>query len=125
MRNVCFFVPLENFSLIRRFTITGELLQILTYIWHLWPISSEGSLTPSLTRGIRLKWSPPWSQGADENPNHPHLLMSLLGVELFLPVLTNCGCRGAGFKHQSLRMRGKHSNHLRHRKKGLKVMLIC
>ena len=43
---VCFifFVPLENFSLLRDVTMTGEGLQILTYARHLWAFSSEGSL---------------------------------------------------------------------------------
>ena len=39
-----FIVPLENFSLIWRRHPTGEGLQILTFAWHSWPLSSEGSL---------------------------------------------------------------------------------
>ena len=37
-------------------TITGEGQQILTYVRHLWPLSSEGSLAchTNVTRGIHL-----------------------------------------------------------------------
>ena len=42
--SVCFFIPLEIFSRIRG-TITVEGIQILTFDRHLWPFSSEDSLT--------------------------------------------------------------------------------
>ena len=35
-------------------TIAGEGLQILTYAWHSWPLSSEGSLTCLLRHGPTL-----------------------------------------------------------------------
>ena len=38
------FRPTREFHLFGDVTITGEGLQILTYAWHLWPLSSEGSL---------------------------------------------------------------------------------
>ena len=38
------FVPVENFSLIWSNVIIGEMLQILTFVRHLRPLSSESSL---------------------------------------------------------------------------------
>ena len=39
-----FFVPLENFHTYGDVDIAGEVLQILTYARHSWPLNSEGSL---------------------------------------------------------------------------------
>ena len=44
-----FFSPTREF-------FYGEKLQILTYAWHSWPLTSEGFFlraTPTVTRGIR------------------------------------------------------------------------
>ena len=40
----CFSSHSRVFHSYRDFTITGEGQQILTYAWHSWPLSSEGSL---------------------------------------------------------------------------------
>ena len=37
--------PTTDFHSFEDVTIAGEGLQILTYDWHSWPLSSEGSLT--------------------------------------------------------------------------------
>ena len=39
-----FFVPLENFHSYGDVTVTDEVLQILTYAGHSWPLTSEGYL---------------------------------------------------------------------------------
>ena len=56
-------------------TITGEGLQILTYAWHLWPLSSEGS----------LEWHTycntghPFIMVISEDPWHLHLYCRAFG----------------------------------------------
>ena len=49
------FVPIENFHSYGDVTITGEGLQCLTYAWHLWPLSRQGSLASHscFDKGIR------------------------------------------------------------------------
>ena len=66
----CFFVPLETFSLVLAVTITGWGLQILTYSWHSWLLSSEGSLAchTYCDTGHSFKIV------ISEDPRHLHLL---------------------------------------------------
>ena len=74
------FVPLENFHSYGYVTIANEGLQILTYVRHTWPLSSEGSLAlkPTVTRGILLR-----------EPVTLAPVTQSLEEKLSLPVLTN------------------------------------
>ena len=67
------FVPLENFSLIWRYH-HYRWLQLLTYVWNLWPLSREGSLTchTYFDTGQRFKMV------ISEDLLHSHLLSSVL-----------------------------------------------
>ena len=67
-------------------TIIGEVLQILTYARHSWPLKSDGlqRVTPTMARGIHSYWS-------YEDPWHSHLLRSVLTVDLSLPTSVCCG----------------------------------
>ena len=76
---VCLFVylefikPLENFSLIWRRHHCRWRAEILTYLRHSWPLSSEGSLT------CHTHWDTglPFIMVISEHPWHSHLLLSV------------------------------------------------
>ena len=55
-------------------TITGEVLQILTYARHSWPLSSEGSLSCHIYCDTGLSFI----MVIPEDPWHSHLLSSVL-----------------------------------------------
>ena len=57
----------------RDVTITGEGLQILTYAWHSWSLSSEGSLTCH----TYCYTGQPFIMVITEDPCHLHLLPSV------------------------------------------------
>ena len=65
-----FFVPLENLSLIWRRHHCRWRLQILTCAWHLWPLSSEGSLAFHTYDDT----GHPFIMVISEDPWHSHLL---------------------------------------------------
>ena len=54
-------------------TINGEELQLLTYAWHSWPLSSEGSLACHTCCATDL----PFIVVISEGPWHSHLLPSV------------------------------------------------
>ena len=58
------------FHLYEDVTITVEGLQILTYAWHSWPLSSEGSLTCHTHCGTGYRFI----MAISEDPWHSHLL---------------------------------------------------
>ena len=58
------------FHLYEDVTITVEGLQILTYAWHSWPLSSEGSLTCHTHCGTGHRFI----MAISEDPWHSHLL---------------------------------------------------
>ena len=59
----------------------------LTYTRHSWPLSSEGSLVPTVTQDIRL-------YGRHRGSMTLTLVAERLVVDLSLPVLTTYVCRG-------------------------------
>ena len=79
-------------------TITGEGLQILTYARHSWPLSSEG-----LDRGH------PFTMGA-------HTYRRAFSSGTVTTCFYGLGLSRLGFEHQTFRLRGQHSNPLRHRR---------
>ena len=84
------FVPLENFLLIWIRHYDGEGLQILTFVRHIWPLSSEGSLAchPYIDKGHRLKWSSPRTRDT-------HTLV-------FLPSVLQWNCHYLFWRHGSV-----------------------
>ena len=71
-------------------TIAGEGLQILTYVRHLWPLSSEGSLACHAFCDTGHAFIIVIS----EDVCHSHHNAERLAVELSLPVLASWVCRG-------------------------------
>ena len=70
---VCLFVTLKNFSFYGDVTIACEGMQILTYAWHSWPLSSEGSLVCH----IYCDTEHPFIMVISEDLWHSHLLPSI------------------------------------------------
>ena len=76
---VCLFVCLGLSSYSRNFhsyedvTINGEGLQILTYVPHTWPLSSEDSLACH----TYCDTGHPFIMVNSEDPSHSHLLLSV------------------------------------------------
>ena len=68
-----FSVPPKNFQSFEDVTIADEGLQILTYAWHSWPLSSEGYLTCH----IYCDTGQPFIMVISEDPWHSHLLPSV------------------------------------------------
>ena len=66
-------VPLENFQSYRDYNITGEWLKILTYVWHLWPLSSDGSLACNTCYGT----DHPFIMVISEDPRQLQLMPSI------------------------------------------------
>ena len=99
--------------------IVGEELQILTYAWHSWPLSSEGSLAcyTYCDTGHRLQWSSPrtrdtraycWAFGNGAVTTYFNDGPVAVGIRI-------------------LCLQGKFSNWLRHCQgySGTKFLLIC
>ena len=112
--SVClgFTVPLEICYSYRDVTITGEGLQILTYVRHSWPLSSEGVLqraTTTVTRSIRLEQSSPRTRD-----NHTHTYCRTFSSETVTTRFYELGLSRLGFKHTTFHLRGERSNPLRH-----------
>ena len=70
---LCFFVPLENSSLIWNRHHTGERLQILTFARHSWPLGTECSLACHTNCDTGL----PFIMVISEDPWHSLLLPSI------------------------------------------------
>ena len=86
-------------------TIAGEVLQILTYARHLWPLSSEGSLACH----TYYDTGHPFIMVISEDPWHSHL-----GSGAVKTCYYDFGLTRLGFKHPIFRLWDKRSNRLRH-----------
>ena len=114
-----FYVPLENFSFIRRRHHYGEGLQILTYARNSWPLSSEGSLTCHTYRDT----GHPFLMVISEDPWQSHRLPRVLQWSchyLFLRLISVA----VGIQNSTFGMRGERFNWLRHRS-GIAICTSC
>ena len=92
-------------------TITGEGLQNLTYAWHLWPLSSEGSLDCRTYCDL--------GHLCIINGHLRGLVTLTLIAGCFSRTVTSClndlGLSRLGFEHPTFRLRDKRYNRLLHR----------
>ena len=99
------------FHLFGDVTIVGEGLQILTYVWHSWPLSGEGSLschTYCDTRHPFIMVTP--------RTRDTHTYCWSFGSGAVTTSFDDLGVSQLGFEHPTYRLRGEHSNLLRQRR---------
>ena len=112
---VCLFVwglssPSRMFHSYGGIAITGEGLQILTYARHSWPLSSEGSLACHA-----LLWhGHPFIMVVSEDPTHTHTSSWAFSTGSVTTCFYELGLAQLRFEHLNFRLRGQHSNPLRH-----------
>ena len=87
--------------------IIDEGLQILTYTWHSWPLSSEGSLACH----IYCDMGHPFIMVISEDT---HAYCQAFGSGAVTTCFYDLGLLPLGFKHQTFCMQGQRSNRLRH-----------
>ena len=102
-------VWLRNFHSFEDVTSSGEGLQILTYTWHLRPLSSEGSLACHTYCDTGL----PFIMVISEIPWHSRLMPSVWQGTV-TTCFTDLGLSHLGFDYPTFRLWGEHSNSLRH-----------
>ena len=91
----------------RAVIITDVRLQILTYAQHLWPLSSKGSLTTTVTLGIRFSET-------RATHNFCRAFNSESVTESVMTCFIDLGLPRLEFEHPTFRLRGGPSNRLRH-----------
>ena len=76
--------------------ITGERLQIWTFAWHVWPLSSGGSLPCNL----HFHTGNPFIMVISQDPYNTHAYCRVVGSGAVLPVLTTKVRQGYDSKNQ-------------------------
>ena len=105
---LCIVSSNSNFHSFEDAIIDNEGLKIFTYAWHLWPLSSEGSLAYH----IYCDTGHPFKMVISKDLWHSHLFCSGAVITCFNDI---CLSR-LGFEHPTFRLRGERSNPLRHRR---------
>ena len=106
-----FVCPSWIFHSFGKVIIAGEGLEIFTYAWQLWPLSSEGSLACH----TYCDTGQPFIMVISEDPGHSRLCRALSSGSV-----TNCSkdlCQWwLGFEHQTFRLRSGRSKPLCYRR---------
>ena len=103
-------------------TITGEGLQILTYVAHSWPLSSEGSLACHTYCDTGHKFIMVISRTCDTQTDCQAFSSGAVTTCFY-----NLGLSQLGFKHPTFRLWGQYSNPLCHSRGGClcKNLFLC